>query len=378
MGKAEISAQLDGLREQIDSIDEQIVRLLAERLARVQKVVALKTTHKLPIYHPAREENLISQRRAQALKAGLDPDHIEELYRSILRQSRVKQTVQAAKTGVRPGLTVLIVGGRGKMGRYFERWFTESGYQVRILDVEDWPDVAPLCAGIDLALIAVPIQLTPTVIKQLGPYLPPECLLADVTSVKQAPVEAMLAAHPGPVIGLHPLFGPTTSSMDQQLMAATPGRSPEGCQWLLDQMTAWGNIVLPIEAREHDEIMNLVQGVRHFATFAFGRFLYHRKIDLLRTLEFSSPIYRLELGMVGRLFAQDASLYANIIFASPERRALLREFVDFLAADRDLLETGDRERFCAEFERIAQWFGPFCEQAMRESTFLIDKLVERF
>ena len=374
----EVAACLEGLRQEIDAIDEQIVRLLADRHARVQKVVALKTAYKLPIYHPAREENLISQRRAQAQQAGLDPDHIEELYRSIMRQSRVRQTVHAARSGVRPGAKVLIVGGRGKMGQYFHRWFNESGYEVRILDLEDWPRVQTLCDGIDMALISVPIEVTPTVIAQVGPHLPRTCILSDLTSVKHAAVEAMLAAHTGPVVGLHPLFGPSTSSMDKQLMVMAPGRRPEECQWLIDQMMAWGNVVLPISAREHDDIMNLVQGVRHFATFSFGQFLCRRNIDLSRTLEFSSPIYRLELGMVGRLFAQDASLYANIIFASPERRTVLKDFVHFVAENESLLEEGNREKFCAEFKRIADWFGPFCEQAMRESTFLIDKLVERF
>ncbi len=61
--------------------------------------------------------------------------------------------------------------------------------------------------------------------------------------------------------------------------------------------------------------MGIVQSLRHFATFAFGQFLKRRQISLSRTLEFSSPIYRLELGMVGRLFAQDSSLYSEIIFA---------------------------------------------------------------
>ena len=63
----------------------------------------------------------------------------------------------------------------------------------------------------------------------------------------------------------------------------------------------------------------MVQALRHFATFIFGRFLYQRRINLNRTLEFSSPIYRLELDMVGRLFAQDPELYSEIIFATPER-----------------------------------------------------------
>ena len=377
-GAGDAPLALEALRREIDALDEQIVDLLGQRLRKVQRVVAIKKAQRLPVYHPAREEDLISQRREQARQAGLDPDHVEELYRSILRQSRLRQTVQVTRTGVRPGAKVLMVGGRGKMGRYFGHWFSEAGYEVRILDIDDWPRARELCAGLDLAFISVPIDTTVAVIKDLGPYLPPECVLADITSVKQAPLQAMLAEHPGPVIGLHPLFGPMTTTMDQQVIAATPGRSAEGCQWLTDQLTAWGNIVLPLEAEEHDQIMAVVQGLRHFATFAFGDFLFRKNVNVSRTLELSSPIYRLELGMIGRLFAQDPALYSSIIFASPERRALLREFVDSLGRYRQMLEAGDKAAFCAEFKRITEWFGPFCEQAMRESNFLTDKLVERF
>lgn len=37
----------------------------------------------------------------------------------------------------------------------------------------------------------------------------------------------------------------------------------------------------------------------------------------------SSPIYRLELAMIGRLFAQDAELYADIILDKPENLAVI-------------------------------------------------------
>lgn len=369
---------LEALRRDIDQIDEQIVDLLARRLAKVQSVVAIKKSAGLPIYHPAREENLISQRREQASRAGLDADHVEELYRCIMRQSRVRQTVHAARSGVRQGATVLIVGGLGRMGKYFGRWFGDSGYTWRVLDIDDWPNAVELCAGIDLALVCVPIAVTPEVIQRLGPFLPAQCVLADICSIKRAPLEAMLAAHAGPVVGLHPLFGPTTTSMDQQIVVAAPGRDAAACQWVLDQLAAWGNIVEPIDAREHDAVMDVVQGVRHFATFVLGRFLARQNANLARTLEFSSPIYRLETGMVGRMFAQEAALYANIILASPERRTLLKQFIASLNETLPMLEAGDRDQFCREFDQITRWFGPFCGQAMRESTFLIDKLVERF
>lgn len=377
-GAADVPAELENLRRDIDAVDERIVDLLAQRYRKVQEVVALKKAQRLPVYHPAREENLISHRREQATNVGLDPDHVEELFRSILRQSRVRQTAQVSRPGVRAGARVLLVGGRGQMGQYLGRWFAGAGYEVRVLDVDDWSRADELCSGIDLALVCVPIDVTAQVIASLGPRLPAECVLADVTSIKKSPLEQMLSAHTGPVIGFHPTFGPSTSTMEQQVVAATHGRFDEACQWVSDQWTAWGCIVLPVEAEEHDRLMAIVQGLRHFATFAMGDFLCRRNVDITRTLELSSPIYRLELGMIGRLFAQDPSLYGEIIFASAERRTLLLEFVDALSRHRTMLATGDRAAFSAEFKKVAEWFGPFSGQAMRESSFLIDKLVGRF
>ncbi len=82
--------------------------------------------------------------------------------------------------------------------------------------------------------------------------------------------------------------------------------------------------------------------------------------------------------MVGRLFAQDPNLYAEIIFATPERRQLLREYIDSFSRHLDMLDQNDKTGFIDQFNSLAKWFGPFSEQAMRESTFIIDKLIERF
>jgi len=43
-----------------------------------------------------------------------------------------------------------------------------------------------------------------------------------------------------------------------------------------------------------------------------------------------------------------------------------------------MLENNDKPLFVSQFNEIAQWFGPFSEQALRESTYLINKLTERF
>lgn len=369
---------LASLRGNIDEIDRQIVSLLTQRNTRVKQVVTLKKKHRLPALHPAREEDLISDRRSQATTSGLNPDHVEELFRCILRESRREQTVHISRKAIRPGATVLLVGAHGGMGRYLDKWLTNAGYHVRGLGRNDWDDVKELCSGIDLAVITVPIDTTVPVITRIAPHLPPDCVLADLTSIKTAPMTAMLAAHPGPVVGLHPLFGPTTSTMDKQIVAVTPGRRSSDCRWVMDQFAAWGAVLVETSAEEHDEIMAIVQSLRHFATFSFGRFLYSKQANLQRSLEFSSPIYRLELGMVGRLFAQAPELYAEIIFASSQRLTLLKEYISSLSEDLEMIEKGDKAAFTKQFNKIAEWFGPFSEQAMRESSFLIDKLIERF
>lgn len=373
-----VGTDLAAFREEIDQLDRQMVSLLIQRHSVVEQVVALKKKYHLPVHHPAREEDLISDRRKRSEAAGLNPDHVEELFRCILRQSRLEQTARIAAKGINPGATVLLIGASGGMGTYFNKWFTDAGYLVRGMGRQDWPQVDKLCQGVDLAIVSVPIDITETVIRDIAPHLPPKCILTDLTSVKGPPMTAMLQAHPGPVVGLHPLFGPSTSTMDKQIVAVTPGRHHAECQWLIDQFEVWGAVMVQTNAEEHDEIMALVQSLRHFATFAFGQFLWKKQANLSRSLEFSSPIYRLELGMVGRLFAQDATLYSEIIFATPQRRELLKEYVNCLTENLDMLETGNKQTFNDQFAEIADWFGPFGEQAMRESTFLIDKLIERF
>lgn len=366
------------LRNDIDDIDDAIVSLLARRHGVIGSVAALKKEHNLAIYHPAREENLISRRRQQGKDVGLNPDYIEEIFRTIISHSRLEQTSHVSLKGICPEKKVLIVGGKGGMGRYFQECFKRAGYQVRILDKENWSDVIELCNQIDLVMVSVPIDVTCEVITRIGQYLPQGSVLCDITSIKEKPLEEMMKIYSGPVIGFHPLFGPSTSSFDKQIIVATPGRDGSACQWVLDQFAAWGAVVVYSTAIEHDEIMNIVQALRHFATFAFGQFLERKQACLSRTLEFSSPIYRLELGMVGRLFAQDPSLYSEIIFASKERRDLLKDFVVSITENLEMLEKGDKLFFQKEFNKIAKWFGPFSEQAMRESSFLIDKLIERF
>lgn len=361
---------LSELRAQIDEVDQAMLDLLARRLDLVSQVGEVKGKHGLPIYAPDREQIMIAARRAQAVQKGVPPDLIEDVLRRCMREAYAHEknmgfTQQAPDLG-----PVVVVGGAGRMGAMFARMLTLSGYAVKILDREDWGRAEEILQGAGLVLISVPIHDTVDVIKALPP-LPPNCLLADLTSVKAAPVAAMLEAHPGPVLGLHPMFGPDLESFAKQVVAASVGRDSDASQWLLEQIRLWGARVHEVSASDHDAEMGLIQALRHFSTFAYGAHLASEDRELSELLALSSPIYRLELVMVGRLFAQSPELYFDIITASRDNLELIERYHQRFAEAIELLRDGNSEAFIQRFAEIGEWFGSYAGRFLDESRALL-------
>jgi len=123
--------------------------------------------------------------------------------------------------------------------------------------------------------------------------------------------------------------------------------------------------------------MALIQALRHFATFVYGVHLSEEDADLATMLDLSSPIYRLELAMTGRLFAQDPDLYTDIIFDSPEGLELAGRFSDRFAAAVDLYRRGDREAFRDQFLAVRRWLGPLADEFLVESSALLAQAGDR-
>lgn len=365
-------ADLTRLRDEIDAIDAELVELLARRLERVAEVGRVKHALGLPIYAPDREAAMFAARRAEAQARGLSPDLVEDVLRRTMRESYSSENDAGFKC-LRPDLgPVVIIGGRGQLGSLFGRLFTGSGYEVRVLEAEDWGRADALFEEAGLVVVSVPISATPEVISRLS-NLPEGCVLADLTSIKAGPLEAMMRAHAGPVLGLHPMFGPDVKSLAKQVVAYCDGRSPERYDWLIEQIQLWGARLQRLGAVEHDEGMALIQALRHFTSYAYGLHLMEEDPELDQLLALSSPIYRLELAMVGRLFAQTPSLYADIILSSPRNLAMIRRFHTRFGAALEVLESKDKEAFVDTFRRVSGWFGPHAQRFLEESRSLLGK-----
>ncbi|MCB1049870.1 MAG: bifunctional chorismate mutase/prephenate dehydrogenase [Acidobacteria bacterium] len=363
---------LEAIRQHIDDVDRKLVQILAERKSLIDQVSEVKRQEGFPVYVPERELALIQARREEAQNAGISPDLIEDLLRRIMRESyRAEGKFRTTKPEAGP---IVIVGGAGGMGQLFARHFAESGYQIRILEANDWPQAPALLADASLVIVSVPIDKTLDVLQNLAGLIPERAVLADLTSVKTGPVGKMLAIHKGPVLGLHPMFGPTTGVMAKQVIACCPERDPAASTWVLEQFRIWGAKVRWTHPQQHDALMSFIQAMRHLATFVYGYHLSHENPDLEQVLDFSSPIYRMELAMVGRLFAQSPELYADIIFSSPEIGQLASGYLDRFQETLIWLKQGDRQQFLDRFNEVKAWFGELGPRFLRESTFMIERV----
>lgn len=364
---------LNDLRAEIDSLDRELIQLFAKRLQLVSQVGKVKHQHGLPVYVPQREIDMLKARREEAEKAGVSPDLIEDVLRRFMRESYTNENQFGFKT-VNPAIQkIVIVGGKGKLGGLFARYLRASGYPVSVLDRDDWDKATEILANADAVIVSVPIANTLETIERLKPYLTENMLLADLTSVKREPLAKMLAVHSGAVVGLHPMFGPDIASMAKQVVVRCDGRSAERYEWLMEQIQIWGAKIYQTDAAEHDHNMTYVQALRHFATFANGLHLSKQPVNLANLLVLSSPIYRLELAMIGRLFAQDAELYADIIMDKAENLAVIESLKQTYEEALKFFENGDRQGFIDAFHQVRDWFGDYSEQFLKESRQLLQQ-----
>lgn len=122
------------------------------------------------------------------------------------------------------------------MGRFLKKMLTLSGCEVKILDKDNLVQSKNIFNNAIMVLIGVPININQQIISKL-PY---KGILSDLISfIKVKSLKSMLKVYTGPVIGLHPMFGPDVENFDKQLIVCCNGRYPKSYEWLIQKIKSW-------------------------------------------------------------------------------------------------------------------------------------------
>jgi chorismate mutase/prephenate dehydratase len=79
---------MEKYRKKIDKIDEQLTRLLDERMGLSFEIGKIKKEKNMPVYVPEREKEIFERLRTLP-KETIRDEELEELFRQIIRISRL-------------------------------------------------------------------------------------------------------------------------------------------------------------------------------------------------------------------------------------------------------------------------------------------------
>ncbi|MEM2974656.1 MAG: prephenate dehydrogenase/arogenate dehydrogenase family protein [Candidatus Micrarchaeia archaeon] len=264
--------------------------------------------------------------------------------------------------------TIGIVGGAGRMGLLFARYFRSKGYEVMISDIDSKKAEKEakknelkavtneeLIQSCNIVLLSVPISKSEMVIKQLAPLARPESLLGDITSLKERTVKAMLKyAKPSvEVVGLHPLFGPTASIEGQNIVVIL-ARCKKYIPWIKSAFKK-SNLIFST-AKEHDRMMAIVQCLIHFTNIVTAMVMQKLKINPEKVKIFSTPICRERIESIERILSQNPELYADIEMENKNSRRVIAAFIRASRKMQGIINRRNKSAFLKLYKELAKYF----------------------
>ncbi|MGE0641667.1 MAG: prephenate dehydratase [Thermoanaerobaculia bacterium] len=158
MSSGRPAPDLQAVREELEAIDDRLLALLAERMARAETVALSKLDTAWPFRDPEREERLLLRLRRRAVEAGLDPHEIERLYRVILDMSVARQQVFVREREVAP-LRVAYQGAEGSYSHLTaQRAYSGRSGGVLLTGHESFRGAADAVVAGDADLALLPIE----------------------------------------------------------------------------------------------------------------------------------------------------------------------------------------------------------------------------
>jgi len=271
--------------------------------------------------------------------------------------------------------TVGIIGGNGKMGRQFGRVFKDLGFDVIVSDIGTKLKNSDLAKKADILVFSVPLHLSEKIIrKEIKNCKKKDQIILDLSSLKKRQMDAMKVAG-GSCIGIHPLFGPAHKSFRGLTIILCPGKCDKpSLNFVKNLFGKTGAKIVIMTPEEHDKTMALIQVIPHLKTILSGELIKFLGMKPAKLYEIGTPVYKVELSIIGRIFSQDGDLYAAIISENPYSEKIIKQLGLLVKDYSKLMRRGDIYALTKRFNSVKKFLGGFTEKAFEDSEKIIGNL----
>jgi prephenate dehydrogenase len=258
---------------------------------------------------------------------------------------------------------VAILGGTGKMGRWFARFFKTKGYRVVIggrspqknriiaeeLGVESASSNSDAVRGASIVVVSTSIETVPETIMKIKDSIGRGSIVFDIASVKTGISEALEVLHAkgARVTSIHPMFGPGADSIKGKKIIVVPVvKDDTATAWVVDFFQKEGADVHMVKnAEEHDRIVAITLSLTHFLNISLGRVLARQ--DIQKVKELAGTTFSLQLTLAEAVLSEDPELYYGIESLNPFFKELA---VDLMSAMKETyMDLDSKEAFVKHF-----------------------------
>ena len=238
--------------------------------------------------------------------------------------------------------TALVVGGAGRMGQFFARFFRRKGYRILVADPAGAPrgfargalsdaaraDVVVVAASLENAAVALSAVLAES----------PRGLVFDIASLKAEllPVFARARKAGVAIASAHPMFGPDARLRGRDFLVCDAGDAA-AARRVARLFAGEGLVIRTMPAADHDRWVGRTMGLAHLVALASSFALAELGIARDDVDGRATTSFRHLLALVGPILEQDPALTRAIQRANPEAPLVLEHLAEEIEALRHLL-----------------------------------------
>jgi len=290
-------------------------------------------------------------------------------------------------------MNVVIIGGAGVMGSFFAELFRIRNHRVVISDIDKKKcrEVAErleieystsindnTIRDADIVLLSTPIRETPNVIPSVVDYMKSGSLLMEMSSVK-TPIKHALShksrnIHNIDIIGIHPMFCPSTK-LDGQSIIIIPIK---GNRWLPEIKKFFQSFGLNIHettVERHDEIMSIIQVLIHTSFIGIASTIEELNVNINDLRPFMGKFHKTVFDFISRVTTQNHEMYASIQIENPNSSSVCNILSKNIVYLRDIIDRKDYDELIKKLKGIENVF-PDRELSIIRSNKLIDLYTE--
>lgn len=197
-----------------------------------------------------------------------------------------------------------------------------------------------------ILFLAIPITTINQVIDELLPLLHPDMALVDITGIKSPILNSLKkAAKSTNVLSIHPLFGPTTTTIQDKILVLMPVTDrinfrPE-IREIIEMFTRNGARIIEMRLESHDERISYTLNLTHLINIAFAMTLRNSNQSISSFLQLATTTFNAQLILAEAVASENAKHYSQLQIFNPYSISILDQLINSLTEIRNVMSKND-------------------------------------